>query len=98
LLSDALLVIIALVCQFPQDLLGPYFNETQDFDGKFHMFQTNMQGHGVCSKPFPFIYGLCLNRKSSQDVGCDVKPLLQGAHISYVVCWQGKNITNCRSV
>jgi hypothetical protein len=58
----------------------------------------NMQGHGVCSKPFPFIYGLCLISKNSQHVGCDVRPLLQGAHIGYLVCSEGENITDCRGV
>jgi hypothetical protein len=42
LLLDAFFIVIAFVCKFLQDLLGPYSNETQDFDGKFHMFQMNM--------------------------------------------------------
>jgi hypothetical protein len=51
---------------------------------------------GVCFKPFHFIYGLCSIDKSSQHVGYDVKPLLQGVQIGYFVCWQRENTIDCK--
>jgi hypothetical protein len=82
-----LLVQITFVCQFQHDLLGPNSSDTHDFDGELHVLQKNMQGQsGVCSKPFLFNYYFYLIDKSSQHVGYDVRPPLQGASICYSIC------------
>jgi hypothetical protein len=86
-LSNALAGTITLVCQFQHDLLGLNFGDTQDFDGEFHIFQKNMQGQIVyVLNPFLSIMVFVQLTKSSQHVGYDVRPLLQGALIHYSIC------------
>jgi hypothetical protein len=64
--------------------MGLDSNETQDFDSELlFILAMDAKTSGTSPKPLPFIYGFFPKGQSSQHVGNDLRPSIQGVKVGY---------------